>query len=113
VAVFPIILAKAANVFGVAVAANFLFFVSIIFLLLVAVQLSFEVSKLEGRTRRLAEDLALLRWELRSQQAQGSGLDAIGSPALSEAAGSPPGAVQLPESCDHNRSAAAKATAEP
>lgn len=64
VALFPRLLGMAADVFGVAVAANFLFFVSVIFLLLVAVQLSYEVSRLEGRSRRLAEDLALLRCEL-------------------------------------------------
>lgn len=67
VAIFPSILAYAARLVGVEVAANLLFFVSIIFLLLVAVQLSFEVSRLEARTRRLAEDLALLRWELRNR----------------------------------------------
>lgn len=64
VAVFPRILSFTAGIFGVEIAANFLFFVAIIFLLLVAVQLSFEVSRLEARTRRLAEDMALLRWEL-------------------------------------------------
>lgn len=65
VALFPRLLGLAADVFGVAVAANFLFFVSVIFLLLVAVQLSYEVSRLEGRTRRLAEELALLAAEVR------------------------------------------------
>ena len=41
-------------------ASNLLFFSAIVFLLLVCVQLSYEVSRLEARTRRLAEDLALL-----------------------------------------------------
>ena len=41
-------------------ASNLLFFAAIVFLLLVCVQLSYEVSRLEARTRRLAEDLALL-----------------------------------------------------
>lgn len=77
VALFPRLLGMAADVFGVAVAANFLFFVSVIFLLLVAVQLSFEVSRLEGRSRRLAEDLALLRCELGVLRSR---IDAAGVP---------------------------------
>ena len=49
---------------GFEVPSNLLFFASILFLLLVAVQLSYEVSRLEARTRRLAEDLALLAAEV-------------------------------------------------
>lgn len=64
VAVFPQLLRTAADALGFAVPSNLLFFVSILFLLLVAVQLSYEISKLEARTRRLAEDLALLRSEV-------------------------------------------------
>jgi hypothetical protein len=61
VAIFPQLLAWAASSAGVAVPANLLFFVSGIVLLLVSVQLSYEVSRLEARTRRLAEEVALLR----------------------------------------------------
>ena len=61
VAVFPRLLSWAASVAGVAVPANLLFFLSGILLLLVSVQLSYEVSRLEARTRRLAEEVALLR----------------------------------------------------
>jgi hypothetical protein len=85
VAIFPRILSFTAGIFGVEVAANFLFFAAIIFLLLVCVQLSFEVSRLEARTRRLAEDLALLRWELHQAgppQAPGGAPLAPGGPAL-------------------------------
>ena len=39
-------------------------FLGIVFLLLVSVHLSWEVSRLEEETRTLAEDLALLRSEL-------------------------------------------------
>lgn len=63
VAVMPRLLRSAARSLGFAVPSNLLFFAAILFLLLVAVQLSHEVSKLEARTRRLAEDLALLRAE--------------------------------------------------
>lgn len=60
VAVFPSILRAAADVLGFELPSNLLFFAAIVFLLLVCVQLSYEVSRLEARTRRLAEDLALL-----------------------------------------------------
>ena len=59
-ALFPQALRTAAEVLGFEVPSNLLFFGSILFLLLVAVQLSFEVSRLETRTRRLAEEVALL-----------------------------------------------------
>jgi hypothetical protein len=60
VAVFPGILRSAADALGFELPSNLLFFGAIVFLLLVCVQLSYEVSNLEARTRRLAEDLALL-----------------------------------------------------
>jgi hypothetical protein len=63
---FPRLLDSAASALGFALPSNLLFFASIVFLLLVSVQLSYEVSKLEARTRRLAEDLALLRAETTS-----------------------------------------------
>ena len=59
-ALFPSVLTRAAGALGFQVASNLLFFSAIVFLLLVAIQLSNEVSRLEARTRRLAEDLALL-----------------------------------------------------
>lgn len=60
VAVFPGILRRAADALGFELPSNLLFFGAIVFLVLVGVQLSYEVSRLEARTRRLAEDLALL-----------------------------------------------------
>lgn len=63
-AVFPGLLVAAADLLGVAVPANLLFFVAGIVLLLVCVQLSFETSRLEDETRSLAEEVALLRREL-------------------------------------------------
>lgn len=67
VAVFPQLLRSAAELLGFTLPANLMFFASILFLLLVAVQLSYEVSRLEARSRRLAEDLALLASEVRSE----------------------------------------------
>ena len=64
-AIFPQALRSTADALGFEVPANLLFFGSILFLLLVAVQLSFEVSRLEARTRRLAEEVALLGEEVR------------------------------------------------
>lgn len=60
-AVFPQLLTRAAQLLGVAVPANLLFFVTAVVLLLVSVQLSYEISRVEARTRRLAEEVALLR----------------------------------------------------
>ncbi len=59
-ALFPGILVNAAGALGFQIVSNLLFFSAILFLLLVSIQLSNEVSRLEARTRRLAEDLALL-----------------------------------------------------
>lgn len=64
-AVFPGLLRGAADALGFEVPSNLLFFTGILFLLLVCVQLSYEVSRLEARTRRLAEDLALLTAQTR------------------------------------------------
>lgn len=63
-AVFPQILGTAADWLGIQVPANLLFSLAGITLLLVAVQLSYEVSRLESRTRRLAEEIALIRQEM-------------------------------------------------
>ncbi len=63
VAVFPGLLRGAARALGFEIPSNLLFFAAILFLLIVTVQLSYEVSRLEARTRRLAEELALLGTE--------------------------------------------------
>jgi hypothetical protein len=67
-AAFPRIVSWLAEAVGVQVPANLLFFLTAILLLLVSVQLSYEVSRLEARTRRLAEEVALLREEVRQLQ---------------------------------------------
>ena len=60
-AVFPQLLTRAARVLGVEVPANLLFFGAIMLLLFISIQLSYEVGRLEERTRTLAEEVALLR----------------------------------------------------
>ena len=59
--IFPGLLTRLANLLGFEVPANLLFVISVVLLLVVSVQLSYEVSRVEARTRRLAEELALLR----------------------------------------------------
>ena len=83
VALFPSLLGRAATALGFQVSSNLLFFTSIVFLLLVCVQLSFEVSRLEARSRRLAEDLALLTGHVKDGSGPGPaahGLDAPEEP---------------------------------
>ena len=64
VAAFPAVLYAAARLVGVAVPANLLFFVASMVLLMVTVQHSHELSRLEERSRTLAEEIALLRLDL-------------------------------------------------
>ena len=59
--VFPGLLARLADLLGFEVPANLLFVISLVLLLVVSVQLSYEVSRVEARTRRLAEEVAILR----------------------------------------------------
>jgi len=49
---------------GVAEPVNLLFFVTVVMLILVAVQLSYELSRHEARIRRLAEEVALIKERL-------------------------------------------------
>ena len=63
VAIFPRVLFWAAQVTGVEVPTNLLFFVASFVLLVVSVQHSYELGRMEERTRTLAEELALLRME--------------------------------------------------
>lgn len=64
-AVFPALLNRLAAFVGIAVPSNLLFLLAAVLLLVVSVQLSYEVSRVETRTRRLAEEVALLRYEVK------------------------------------------------
>lgn len=66
-AIFPPVLEWAADLVGVAVPSNLLFVAGGFLLLIVSVQLSYEVSALDARTRRLAEEVALLRLDVDSK----------------------------------------------
>ncbi|MEP7091261.1 MAG: DUF2304 domain-containing protein [Nocardioidaceae bacterium] len=64
VAAFPGLLLWASSVLGVTVPSNLLFFVASMLLLVVSVQHSSELGRLEERTRTLAEEVALLQLQL-------------------------------------------------
>lgn len=59
-ALFPSLLTSLASAVGVRVPLNLVLFVGVLFLLVVSMQLASEVGRLEARTRRLAEEVALL-----------------------------------------------------
>jgi len=63
--VFPGALKWISDSIGVTVPSNLVFFVTLVVLVLVNVQLSFELSRHEARIRRLAEESALLSERLR------------------------------------------------
>lgn len=60
VAIYPPLLVAVATALGFAVPANLLFLLTLMLLLAVSVQLSYEVSRLDRRVSRLAEDHVLL-----------------------------------------------------
>ncbi len=62
---FPGALDRISSALGVAQPVNLLFFVTVVLLILVSVQLSYELSRHEARIRRLAEEIALLDRELK------------------------------------------------
>ena len=62
--VFPGLLRAVTDLLGVEIPANLLFFVTIVVLVLVSVQLSYELSRHEAQIRRLAEEIALQQDEL-------------------------------------------------
>lgn len=68
-AIFPGLLVRAADLLGVQVPANLLFFGAIMLLLVISIQLSYEIGRLEERTRTLAEEVALLRLQHESHRA--------------------------------------------
>lgn len=67
-AVFPGLLVGTAALIGVEVPANLLFFVGSLVLLMLTLQHSYELGRLEEKTRTLAEELALLRLEIIEQR---------------------------------------------
>lgn len=64
VAVFPRLLVLASDAVGLEVPANLLFFGAAIVILVLTLQHSSELSRLEERTRTLAEEIALLHLDV-------------------------------------------------
>ena len=62
--IFPGLLTVAAELVGVAVPANLLFFLASLVLLMLSLQHSHELGRLEEKARTLAEEVALLRLDL-------------------------------------------------
>ena len=71
-AIIPGALRWISDLLGVETPSNLLFFVTVVLLVLVSVQLSYELSRHEARIRRLAEEVALLRNQV-SQESGGHG----------------------------------------
>ncbi len=63
-AIIPGALRAVSEALGVQTPSNLLFFVTVVLLVLVSVQLSYELSRHEMRMRRLAEEIALLNREV-------------------------------------------------
>ena len=63
-AIFPGLLSGAADLIGVEVPVNLLFFIASLVLLMLTLQHSYELGRLEEKTRVLAEEVALLRLDL-------------------------------------------------
>lgn len=70
-AIFPRLLDAGADALGIRSGPSLLFLLAITALGLVCIQLSVEVSRLEERTRTLAEEVALLRAAVRRIDAPG------------------------------------------
>jgi len=67
-AIFPKLLDRPAEFIGAKSGVSLVLFLGIVFLLLMCVHLSWEVSRLEEETRTIAEDLALLRAKIEERQ---------------------------------------------
>jgi hypothetical protein len=66
-AAFPRLLDAVSSVVGVASGVSLVLFLGLVFLLVLSLHLSWEVSALEEETRTLAEEVALLRTEIRER----------------------------------------------
>lgn len=68
--IFPQTLTWAASLVGIVVPLNLVFFLSAAILFLVCLQHSAELTKLEAKTRTLAESVAIIELELREYKIQ-------------------------------------------
>ena len=80
--VFPGLLLRVSQRLGFQIPANFVFAIAALVLLVVGMQLSLEVGRLEDRSQRLAEEVGLLRHDIEQLRREH---DASSSPMLDEA----------------------------
>jgi hypothetical protein len=79
--VFPSLLLRVSQRLGFQIPANFVFAIAALVLLVVGMQLSLEVGRLEDRSQRLAEEVGLLRHDIEQlrrehdERADSAGLD--------------------------------------
>jgi len=62
--IFPNFLRWISDQLGVEIPANLLFFAGLVILVVVSIQLSYELSRHEARIRRLAEEIALMKEQI-------------------------------------------------
>jgi hypothetical protein len=80
-AAFPRAFDHIAGALGIASGVSLVFFLAFLFLVLVCIHLSWEVSRLEEETRTLAENQALLKTELEGLRSSVGRGEAVGGPA--------------------------------
>jgi hypothetical protein len=85
-ALFPGLIERASRAVGVTVPVNLVFFVGLLLLLVVCVQLSAEVGTLEQKTQTLAEEAALLRHRIEHLE-RAAGRESIPPPVADPDAG--------------------------
>lgn len=90
VTVFPALLTWSAEVIGVQVPANLLFFLASMLLLALSLQHSYELGRLEDKTRALAEEVALLRLAQQQDRQSRAPLPESGPPAAAPEDGPDP-----------------------
>ncbi|MFE6098693.1 DUF2304 domain-containing protein [Streptomyces laurentii] len=88
---FPSLLDSAAHHVGVVSGVNLLFFVSVAFLFVVCLQLSWEVGRLEEGSRTLSEEVALLRLETQELRGRLGESTALAPRASGHSGGRPAG----------------------
>jgi hypothetical protein len=100
--VFPGVAEALAEATGILTAANLVFLITGVVLLVVALQLSSEVGRLEEEVRTIVEELALLRCELDDAQRQLNARIDGGLPTAVPAAAVPAGAVPATAAAAHD-----------
>ncbi len=86
-AFYPRLLDSVAGALGIASGASLVLFLGFLFLLLICIHLSWEVSRLEEETRTIAESVALLRTEVETTAARVARVEAVEHAGRSEGVG--------------------------